>query len=247
MKIGLSDRAWAQSFDPKKPVTRKEFTLIFLSHYAVALYVVLAAVTGIWAVMIRHSWWQFFVALVLVAILYPSVEFCLHRFVLHGRYLYKSSLTSALWRRLHYDHHRDPNDMSVLIGAPYTTIPAILAVTQPVGYLFDGLPGMVTVAFAGLIAVIIYEANHTAAHLQVNFTSATMAYMRRHHALHHFHNEQGNYGIVTNVVDKAVGTEYATAGEAPPSPTVRNLGYMGEEIKKYPWVAEQEQAAKAAE
>lgn len=245
MKFFLFDRAWADSFDPKTPVSRKEFMLIFLSHYAVSIYVVLAVITGIWGIWVRHSWWQFLGSLALVAILYPTVEFCLHRFVLHGRYLYKSSLTSALWRRLHYDHHRDPSDMSVLIGAPYTTIPAILAITLPLGFLFDGLPGMLTMAFGGFIAVIIYELNHTAAHLQVNFKSATMAYMRRHHALHHFHNEQGNYGIVTNVVDKAVGTEYATAGEAPPSPTVRNLGYAGEEIEKYPWVAEQEQAAKA--
>ena len=38
-------------------------------------------------------------------------------YVLHGRYLYRSSWTAALWKRIHYDHHQDPNDLHVLFGS----------------------------------------------------------------------------------------------------------------------------------
>ncbi|MDX2348585.1 MAG: fatty acid hydroxylase family protein, partial [Nitrospirota bacterium] len=37
---------------------------------------------------------------------YPFVEYGVHRFVLHGRYLYRSPWTAALWKRIHYDHHQ---------------------------------------------------------------------------------------------------------------------------------------------
>ena len=246
MRFCLSDSAWAASIDPKRMYTRKEFFAVYFSHYAVAIYVALAVVTGIWAILIRQSWWQFFIALALSALLYPIVEFCLHRFVLHGRFFYKSRVTAALWRRIHYDHHRDPNDFSVLIGAPSTTISAILLITLPIGYLSSGYSGMIATMFGGFIAALIYEFSHLAAHLQVSFKSRTMAYMRRHHALHHFHSELGNYGIVTNIVDRAIGTEYESVATMPASPTVNNLGYRGDEITKYPWVAEQENAEKTA-
>ena len=39
---------------------------------------------------------------------YPLVWYLLHRFVLHGSFLYRSRWTAALWKRIHFDHHRDP-------------------------------------------------------------------------------------------------------------------------------------------
>ena len=58
----------------------------------------------------------------------------------------------------------------------------------------------------------------------------------------HFHSENGNYGIVTDELDRVLGTEYEVGTGMGPSPTVRNLGYTSEEAKKYPWVAELDQA-----
>jgi sterol desaturase/sphingolipid hydroxylase (fatty acid hydroxylase superfamily) len=63
--------------------------------------------------------------------------------------------------------------------------------------------------------------------------------MKEHHLLHHFHHEDGNYGITSFAVDKALGTYYDKAKDRPRSPTVYNLGYDVEKAKKYPWVAEE--------
>jgi sterol desaturase/sphingolipid hydroxylase (fatty acid hydroxylase superfamily) len=174
----------------------------------------------------------------IVLAIYPLVEFCLHRFVLHSKALYRKPWTARLWRRIHYDHHMDPNDLSVLFGAVYTTIPAVLAPTLPLGYLAFGLPGAVATVCGGFIALMAYEFFHCAAHLPVKFASPMMQYMRRHHLLHHFHSETGNYGIVTSVADRILGTAYDSPREMAASATVKNLGYAGEEVEKYPWVAD---------
>jgi hypothetical protein len=51
--------------------------------------------------------------------MYRFFEFCLHRFALHSKALYRRPWTAGLWCRIHYDHHTNPNDLSVLFGAPY--------------------------------------------------------------------------------------------------------------------------------
>jgi sterol desaturase/sphingolipid hydroxylase (fatty acid hydroxylase superfamily) len=236
MKVLMNDEDWAKQIDPKAPLSLWQFFAIYASHQATALYFAIALITGVTSLILVQSWWQFVGSLVLVVLIYPIVEFCLHRFVLHSRALYRMPWTARLWRRIHYDHHMHPNDLSVLFGAPFTTIPAVLAPTLPIGYLAFGWPGAVSAACGGFLALMIYELFHCAAHLPVKFNSAMMQHMRRHHLLHHFHDETGNFGIVTNVFDRIVGTIYDSARGAVPSTTVKNLGYEGEEKSKYPWV-----------
>src|SRR5262245_66655859 len=74
-------------------------------------------------------------AMVLAIVVYPLVWYLLHRFMLHGQYLYKSRWTAAVWKRIHFDHHQDPNDLRVLFGALYTTLPTIAIVTISIGWL----------------------------------------------------------------------------------------------------------------
>jgi sterol desaturase/sphingolipid hydroxylase (fatty acid hydroxylase superfamily) len=242
MNLLQSDNQWSQSIDPKRTMTKAAFFSSYASHYAVLIYVAIVLATGGLSLYLMQSWWQLLGSFALVALVYPAVEFVLHRFVLHSRTLYRMPWTAGLWRRIHYDHHMNPNDLSVLFGAPYTTIPAVLAPTLPLGYLAFGWPGAAATVCGGFIALLIYEFFHCAAHLPVKFDSRIMQHMRRHHALHHFHSENGNYGIVTDVLDRVLGTEYEAGAGMGPSPTVRNLGYTSEEAKKYPWVAQLDQA-----
>ena len=62
-----------------------------------------------------YYWPGFLAALAAVVVtifIYGLVWYVLHRFVLHGRYLYKSPLTASVWKRIHFDHHGDPNAVS---------------------------------------------------------------------------------------------------------------------------------------
>ncbi len=169
---------------------------------------------------------------------YPFVEYGVHRFVLHGKYLYRSSWTAALWKRIHYDHHQDPNDLRVLFGALSTTLPTILLSTFPIGLSVGGWGG-VPVAFAtGLGCFMVYELCHCMQHLRITPKNKFLRKIKRHHLLHHFHNEQGNYGITTTLCDRIFGSLYVSSEDVPLSPTVSNLGYQDQERFQYPWVAQ---------
>jgi sterol desaturase/sphingolipid hydroxylase (fatty acid hydroxylase superfamily) len=74
-------------------------------------------------------------------------------------------------------------------------------------------------------------------HLNFAPKSKFLQRIKRLHLQHHFHNEQGNYGITNYAWDKLFGTYYGAARERQKSATVFNLGYTEDEALRYPWVA----------
>jgi len=175
---------------------------------------------------------------VAVAILvYPLVWYMLHRFLLHGRWLYKSEKTAALWKRIHFDHHQNPNDMAVLFGGLHTTLPTVVVVTAPVGGLIGGLSGAAIGLATGILITCYYEFCHCIQHLGYAPESAFLARIKQLHMAHHFHNETGNYGITNYLWDRFFSSYYGSNSSMPRSPTARNLGYTSSEAERYPWVA----------
>jgi sterol desaturase/sphingolipid hydroxylase (fatty acid hydroxylase superfamily) len=162
----------------------------------------------------------------------------LHRWVLHGQYLYRSPLTAAVWKRIHFDHHQDPHDLGVLFGALYTTLPTIALITLPLGYSIGGLAGSMAALAAALLTTCFYEFVHSAQHLNFRPKSKMMQEMKRLHLLHHFHSEKGNHGITNFIADRLLGTYYVKARDLPKSATVFNLGYDEIAAERYPWVAQ---------
>jgi sterol desaturase/sphingolipid hydroxylase (fatty acid hydroxylase superfamily) len=169
---------------------------------------------------------------------YPFGWYLIHRFVLHGQLLYRFSWSSSLWKRIHYDHHRNPRDLRVLFGALYTTLPTVGIVLLPIGALIGGAPGAAAAFAAGLAGTLFYEYCHCVQHLGVTPKSPFLRRIKRLHLLHHYHDETGNFGITNFLWDRVFGTYYEQAEERPRSETVFNLGYAGEERARYPWVAE---------
>jgi len=178
------------------------------------------------------------IAVLLAITVYPLVWYLLHRFMLHGQYLYKSRWTAAVWKRIHFDHHQDPNDLRVLFGALHTTLPTITLVTIGIGWLVGG-PAGGSIAFAtGLLTTCFYEFCHCVQHLNYTPKSKFMQRLKRLHLAHHFHNERGNFGITNFFWDRLLGSHYATAKDVPRSATVFNIGYTAEMAARYPWVQE---------
>ncbi len=177
-------------------------------------------------------------SIVATLLAYPFVEYAVHRFILHGRYLYRSPWTAALWKRIHYDHHQDPNDLRVLFGAVSTTLPTIVIATFPIGMSLAGWVGVPLSFATGLACFMVYELCHCMQHLRVNPQNKFLRRIKRHHLLHHFHNEQGNFGITSLLCDRIFGSLYSGAEKIPFSQTVSNLGYQDQERVQYPWVAQ---------
>jgi hypothetical protein len=73
-------------------------------------------------------------AIAAATFVYPLVWYLLHRWVLHSRWMWRHRLLASTWKRIHYDHHQDPNHLEVLFGALHTTMPTIAIATLPIGY-----------------------------------------------------------------------------------------------------------------
>ncbi len=171
-------------------------------------------------------------------LLYPLVWYCLHRWVLHSRWMFKVPLLASTWKRIHYDHHQDPNHLEVLFGGLHTTLPTIVLATAPIGWALGGFGGAMAALATGLLTTCFYEYCHCIQHLSYKPKNRFLAAMKSRHMAHHFHDETGNFGITNYAWDRLFRTFYERPDRKAKSPTVFNLGYTPEVAEHYPWVAE---------
>ena len=218
-------------------MTFGDLVVAYFTHYAVMAYLVLGALGIFLAFRFGDDALRPLIAAALVIPVYPPVEYLLHRFVLHGRYLYKHPQTASLWKRIHFDHHQDPTDLGVLFGALHTTMPVIVVVALPLGWAVGGLSGACAAFAAGCFITAFYEFCHSVHHLPFQPRWAWLKRLKKQHLAHHFHSERGNFGITSSVCDRLFGTYYPHPKQIARSDTVSNLGYTDEEAARYPWVA----------
>ncbi|HEX2763611.1 MAG TPA: sterol desaturase family protein [Allosphingosinicella sp.] len=184
------------------------------------------------------------IAIGVASFIYPLVWYLLHRWVLHSRWMFKVPFLASTWKRIHYDHHQDPNHLEVLFGALHTTLPTIAIATLPIGWgigRFWGpefaLGGAMAAFATGLVTTCFYEFVHCIQHLAYKPKNRKLADMKRRHMAHHFHDENGNYGITSFFWDRLFRTYYDRPERPEKSATVFNLGYTPEVAEKYPHVA----------
>ena len=231
-------RAWhGRSYDLGR-MTLRELWLAYATYPAIHIYAALAVVAAGTAIAAAAHWETIVLPGLAVLIAYPLAWYLIHRVILHGRWLYKMKWSAALWKRIHFDHHQDPHLLEVLFGAPSNTLPTIAIVTAPLGYVLGDWPGAAAAFAVGLVTTCVYEFVHCIQHLNYKPGSRIVLRLKQNHLAHHFHNENGNYGIVSFIPDKLLGSYYRNARERPKSASVYNLGYDIEEARRYPWVME---------
>ena len=113
-------------------MTLKELWVAYLTYPAIIAYGLFAlAAIGVW-IWQPASLGQTLAAIAISTVVYPLVWYVLHRWVLHSRWMFKVPLLASTWKRIHYDHHQDPNHLEVLFGALHTTLPTIAIATAPI-------------------------------------------------------------------------------------------------------------------
>ncbi|MEO9971613.1 MAG: sterol desaturase family protein [Hyphomonadaceae bacterium] len=167
---------------------------------------------------------------------HPVIWYITHRWILHSHILMKFKATAKLWKRTHYDHHQRPNELSVLFGGLHTTLPPIAMIYGPIGYAVAGSGGAALAIASGVFMTMFYEYVHCIQHLGFMPKSKFLAYVKRAHLLHHYHDENGNYSITSFWLDAVLGSYYKDASVRARSATARNIGYTDELAAKYPWV-----------
>jgi sterol desaturase/sphingolipid hydroxylase (fatty acid hydroxylase superfamily) len=226
--------------DNRQPIDKMslgDLLAAYLRHYSIQFYLVIAVAATLLGVSLAPSLAMPLTAAAVVVVVYPLAEYSLHRWVLHGHFLYKKAWSAKVWKRIHYDHHQSPHDLDVLFGALYTTLPTIALVTLPAGWFIGGAAGACTAFATGLLLFALYEFCHCVQHLPWLPKSRWLRGIKRRHLAHHFHNERGNYGITSTIWDIVFNTAYDDVREVPRSPTVFDLGYSRDKQERFPWVA----------
>ena len=219
-------------------MTLRELVIAYFQYPAIIAYLVLSVVAIAGFVWSPAAPLPTIAAIGFAAVVYPLAWYLLHRFVLHSKWMWKSRVLAPTWKRIHYDHHQDPNHLEVLFGALHTTLPTIALATAPIGWLIGGFGGACAALATGLLTTCFYEFCHCIQHLAYKPKNAWLATMKSKHMAHHFHDETGNFGITSYFWDKLFGTHYNRVSERKKSPTVFNLGYTPEVADQYPYVGE---------
>jgi len=134
----------------------RDLSIAYFRYPDILVYILLTIAGSITAVISAQHIWQLILPAAAAIIAYPLAWYLLHRYVLHSQHLYKSKYTADVWARIHYAHHQDPHDLRVLFGALYTTLPTVVIITMPIGWLLGGSAGMAAAFAAGVGATLFY-------------------------------------------------------------------------------------------
>ncbi|MET0180410.1 MAG: sterol desaturase family protein, partial [Novosphingobium sp.] len=203
----------------------RQLVVAYFQHYTIMAYLVLTALCVTVFLVLPATPLQTVAAVAAGLFVYPLVWHLLHQYVLHGRWMWRIKPLAATWKRIHYDHHQDPNHLEVLFGALHTTLPTIAVATLPVGWLIGGIGGAAAAFATGLLTTCYYEFMHCIQHLAFKPRQKWVQTMKQRHVEHHYFDETGNFGITNYVWDRLLGTYYEKKDRPTRSPTVFNLGY----------------------
>ncbi|MCJ8010878.1 sterol desaturase family protein [Paenibacillus sp. KQZ6P-2] len=167
------------------------------------------------------------IAFVVGMIAYSIVEYLTHRFLFHIK-TPKSPFLLNIVKRLHYDHHANPNDLSLLFLPVWYSLPN-MAIAAVVAYLITSSLVITNAFIAGImIFLLFYEWTHYIAHRPINPISSWGRWMKKVHLWHHFKNENYWYGVTNPVYDLALGT-FKDKNKVELSPTARDLEKRGKQ------------------
>ncbi|MEM8856338.1 MAG: sterol desaturase family protein, partial [Pseudomonadota bacterium] len=159
-------------------------------------------VTAWIAIAHAQSVWTLVAGAVFGVVVYTLVEYLMHRFVYHwepeSRLL---RILTADMGRSHMGHHRNPAKYGGGINGNQPPIVAIATVFA-LGAYFTPFPtafGLMAVT-AGAINYVAQEFVHFGTH-HLPMNNRMMRLMKRHHMLHHYQDENSNFGLFWPVWD----------------------------------------------
>ncbi len=130
-------------------------------------------------------------------LVWTFTEYVLHRFAFH--YHPTSRWGKSLHFIFHGVHHDFPRDSKRLVMAPVVSIP--LAIIFYAGFYLMLGPAQVAPFFAGFIfGYLSYDMIHYATH-HFSIKGRLGLWLKHHHMLHHYQDEEKRYGVSTPIWD----------------------------------------------
>jgi sterol desaturase/sphingolipid hydroxylase (fatty acid hydroxylase superfamily) len=136
---------------------------------------------------------------------YMFSEYLTHRFVFHIK-APKNSILLKLIKRLHYDHHKKPNDLKLLFLPIWYSAPSLFALSLIFYFISGSMPDTLSFSAGVLTMFFVYEWKHYVAHRPLKPKTKFGKWLKKTHVLHHYKNENYWYGVSTPFVDALFGT-----------------------------------------
>ena len=155
------------------------------------------------------GWWHVIVAFAIGLLLWPLVEYLLHRFVFHFSPKNPSERMKRILFLMHGVHHAQPREKTRLVMPPVVSIP-LAALFYGIFYGLVGslfrMPNYVDGVFAGfMLGYVIYDMSHYALH-HFSFKGEYFVKQRRRHMAHHFKTHNQRFGVSTRFWDDVFRT-----------------------------------------
>ncbi|WP_096189332.1 sterol desaturase family protein [Evansella halocellulosilytica] len=145
------------------------------------------------------------VALFIGVGMYTLSEYTTHRFLFHMKPP-KNTILLKLIKRLHYDHHTNPNDLHLLFLPLWYTLPQLIIVSTIIYLITSSLIMTNSVMTGVILSLLYYEWKHYIAHRPLQPWTVWGRWMKKNHLLHHFKNENYWYGVTNPSMDFIMGT-----------------------------------------
>ena len=131
-------------------------------------------------------------------------EYLMHRFAFH--FQTKNKALKHFVYLLHGAHHDYPNDDSLFMVSPITSLSA--AVVHYIFFYFVLGSQIVNPFFVGIMCCyLVYDWLHHAVH-SYNFKNKWFQKMKKHHLYHHFQDSEKGFGFTTVSWDKILKTNF---------------------------------------
>ena len=152
---------------------------------------------------------------------YALSEYLVHRFLFHMKTPTNPFLLRMI-KRLHFDHHVDPNNLKLLFLPLWFSLPNFFIASIIFYSITVNL--QLTIAFlAGImIYFLYYEWKHFVAHKPIQPRTEMGRKIKKAHLWHHFKNENYWFGVTHTSIDKTFGT-FKDQNLVEKSETARNL------------------------
>lgn len=148
-----------------------------------------------------------FVSFLSGVLVWTLVEYCAHRYVLHGVFPDGPGLRGWLHRRfdgLHVRHHLRPWDGDHISGTIRDTLPFAFVLAVP--SFLAPISTLPVVVASVLLSYVAEEWIHQSVHFY-DFKGPYFRYIRRHHLYHHSrHGLERAFGLTSDVWDGAFDT-----------------------------------------
>jgi len=159
---------------------------------------------------------------------FSITEYVTHRFLFHLK-APRNPFFLKMLKRLHYDHHADPDNLHLLFLPLWYSIP-LMIITGGIVYAFTTTLIITNAFISGvMLFFLLYEWTHYIAHRPVQPLTTWGKWMKKVHKWHHYKNENYWYGVTHPGFDYVMGT-FKDHEEVEKSPTARKLENRGKDI-----------------